>query len=146
MFFKEPPKRSVKSATLYTLIDVTVHIEGHIRFDKSARIDGSVRGHVTGSNALDGLLIVGPEARIEGDVNCHSVVVLGKIEGTVHASYVEIRSSARIDGDVHYEVIEVHQGSNINGRILHQSSRDEASAYASPALSAGTSVAGIQAH
>lgn len=120
MFFKKNPHRSVKSETLSTLIDLTVQIDGQIRFDKSARIDGTVRGNVTGSNAKNGMLIVGPEARIEGDVSCHSVVVLGKVHGSVHASYVEIRSSAQINGDVHYEVIEVHQGSNINGRLLHQ--------------------------
>jgi cytoskeletal protein CcmA (bactofilin family) len=120
MFFKKNPNRSAKSETLATLIDLTVQIDGQLRFDKSARIDGTIRGNVTGSNAKKGMLIVGPEARIDGDVNCHSVVVLGKVHGTVHASYVEIRSSAQIVGDVHYEVIEVHQGSNINGRLLHQ--------------------------
>lgn len=120
MFFNKTPNRSAKSESLATLIDATVHIDGQIRFDKSARIDGSVRGNVTGSNAKKGMLIIGPEARIEGDVRCHSVVVLGKIEGTVHASYVEIRTNARISGDVYYEVIEAHQGSNINGRLLHQ--------------------------
>ena len=124
MFFKKSPHRSAKSETLSTLIDVTVHIDGQIRFDKSARIDGTVRGHVTGSNAKKGLLIIGPQAHIEGDVNCHSVVVLGKVDGAVHASYVEIRTSAQINGDVHYEVIEVHQGSNINGRLLHHSGKE----------------------
>lgn len=120
MFFKKTPNRSAKSETLSTLIDVTVQIEGQLRFDKSARIDGMVRGNVTGSNSKKGMLIIGPEARIDGDVACHSVVVLGKVHGTVRASYIEIRANAQITGDVHYEVIEVHQGSNINGRLLHQ--------------------------
>lgn len=120
MFFKKTPNRSVKSETLSTLIDVTVQIDGQIRFDKSARIDGTVRGNVTGSNAKNGMLIIGPEACINGDVNCYSVVVLGRIHGAVHANYIEIRSSAHITGDVHYEVIEIHQGSNVNGRLLHQ--------------------------
>lgn len=125
MFFKKAPNRSAKSETLSTLIDVTVQIEGQFSFDKSARIDGTIRGNVMGSNAKKGMLIVGPEARIDGDVNCHSVVVLGKVHGSVHASYVEIRSSAQINGDVHYEVIEVHQGSNINGRLLHHQAGQE---------------------
>lgn len=120
MFFNKTPHRSAKSETLATLIDVTVQIDGQIRFDKSARIDGKVRGNVTGSNAKNGMLIIGPEACINGDVNCYSVVVLGKIHGTVHANYIEIRSSAHITGDVYYEVIEIHQGSNVNGRLLHQ--------------------------
>lgn len=128
MFFNKNPKRSTKSETLSTLIDVSVQIDGQIRFDKSARIDGTVRGNVTGSSSKKGLLIVGPEARIEGDVSCHSVVVLGKVHGSVHASYVEIRSNAQINGDVHYEVIEVHQGSNINGRLLHQLGNETADA------------------
>lgn len=120
MFFNKTPRRSAKSETLATLIDATVRIEGQIRFDKSARIDGRVRGNVTGSDAKKGMLIIGPEAIVEGDVACHSVVVLGKIQGTLTASYVELRASAHITGDVHYEVIEVHQGSDINGRLFRQ--------------------------
>jgi len=53
-------------------------------------------------------------------VHCHSVVVLGRIDGGLHANYVEIRPSGRISGDVYYEVLEVHQGSEVNGRLLHQ--------------------------
>lgn len=145
MFFKKNPHRSVKSETLSTLIDLTVQIDGQIRFDKSARIDGTVRGNVTGSNAKNGMLIVGPEARIEGDVSCHSVVVLGKVHGSVHASYVEIRSSAQINGDVHYEVIEVHQGSNINGRLLHQVGHGTVETVGVPKLSTDVDVAPLPA-
>lgn len=120
MFFKKNSNHALKSETLATLIDVTVQIDGHLSFDKSARIDGTVRGNVTGSDAKKCMLIVGPQAHIEGDVSCHNLVVLGKIHGTVHASYIEVRTNAEITGDVHYEVIEAHQGSNINGRLLHQ--------------------------
>ncbi len=141
MFFRKPPRRSAKGETLSTLIDATVRIEGQIRFDKSARIDGTVRGNVTGSNAKTGMLIIGPEACIEGDVACHSVVVLGKIEGTLRASYVEIRASARISGDVHYEVIEMHQGSTINGRLFRLQGQEVVETPEVPQIAPGAQAA-----
>ena len=64
------------------------------------------------------MLIVGPKARIEGDILCHSVVVLGTILGNIESAHLEVRSGATINGDVKYSVIEVHQGSNINGRMI----------------------------
>jgi cytoskeletal protein CcmA (bactofilin family) len=121
MFFNKKTRQTVKSDTLSTLIDASVRITGEVHFDKSARIDGTVLGHVKGSNEKNGLLIIGPDARIEGDVRCHSIVVLGHIEGNVFAHYVEIRSSGRISGNVHYATMEIHQGSEINGNLLRQS-------------------------
>ena len=118
MFFGQNRQKSVSTETLATLMDASVKIKGDFYFDKSARIDGEVIGNIKGPRTKSSALIVGPKARIEGDILCHSVVVLGTILGNIESDHLEVRSGATISGDVKYSVIEVHQGSNINGRMI----------------------------
>ena len=122
MFFGQSRQKTISTETLATLMDASVKIEGNFFFDKSARIDGIVIGNIKGPNTKTGVLIIGPKAKIEGDIFCHSVVVLGTIYGNIEADHLEVRSGAQINGDVKYSVIEVHQGSNINGRMILKSS------------------------
>ena len=118
MFFGQNRQKSVSTETLATLMDASVKIEGDFYFDKSARIDGVIKGNIKGPKTKSSVLIVGPKAKIEGDILCHSVVVLGTIIGNIESEHLEVRSGATISGDVKYSVIEVHQGSNINGRMI----------------------------
>ncbi|MCS6763282.1 MAG: polymer-forming cytoskeletal protein [Candidatus Protistobacter heckmanni] len=95
-----------------------MEISGTLSFDKGARIDGTVHCNVNGTISKNNLLIIGPSAHIEGDITCHSLVVLGSVTGNMSASYVEIRAGAKIHGDTRYETIEIHQGTEINGRLF----------------------------
>ena len=122
MFFGQNRQKTISTETLATLMDASVNIQGNFFFDKSARMDGIVNGNIKGPNTKTGVLIVGPKARIEGNIFCHSVVVLGTIHGNIEADHLEVRSGAKINGDVKYSIIEVHQGSNINGRMILKNS------------------------
>lgn len=119
--FSRSSRNPIQTETLATLIDSTVSIKGEVSFDKSARIDGSIKGNVVGSKTKGGTLIVGATAVIKGNVTCHSVVVLGRVEGNIESSQLEIRSGATLLGDIFYDVIEIHQGSSINGRMVRRS-------------------------
>ena len=118
MFFGQNRQKAISTETLATLMDTSVKIEGNFFFDKSARLDGVIVGNIKGPNTKTGVLIVGPKARIDGDISCHSVVILGAVFGDIEADHLEVRAGAKINGDVRYSVIEVHQGSNINGRMV----------------------------
>ncbi len=117
MFFRKNSP-ALKIEALSSLIDRSVTIVGEITFDKSARIDGVVRGNLTGSLSKKNVLIIGPQAEIHGDIKCSSLVVLGLIKGNISSSYVEIRASAKIQGDVTYETIEMYQGSELTGHLF----------------------------
>ncbi|CAM8648889.1 MAG: hypothetical protein RJA17_1120 [Pseudomonadota bacterium] len=131
--FSRSSRTPIQTETLATLIDASVSITGEVRFEKSARIDGTVTGDVTGSKTKGGTLIIGATAVIKGNVCCHSVVVLGRIEGDIDSSQLEIRSGATLLGDIFYDVIEIHQGSSINGRMVRREGTDpKAAAATSP--------------
>ena len=77
--FSRSSRTPIQTETLATLIDASVSITGEVRFEKSARIDGTVTGDVTGSKTKGGTLIIGATAVIKGNVCCHIVVVLCRI-------------------------------------------------------------------
>ena len=122
MFFGKNKQKAISTETLATLMDTSVKIEGNFFFDKSARLDGIIIGDIKGPNTKSGVLIIGPKAQIDGDISCHSVVVLGAVFGNIEADHLEVRAGAKINGDVMYSIIEVHQGSNINGRMVLKNS------------------------
>jgi cytoskeletal protein CcmA (bactofilin family) len=122
MFFGQNKQKAISTETLATLMDTSVKIEGNFFFDKSARLDGVIVGNIRGPNTKTGVLIIGPKAQIDGNISCHSVVVLGAVFGNIEADHLEVRAGAKINGDVLYSIIEVHQGSNINGRMVLKSS------------------------
>jgi cytoskeletal protein CcmA (bactofilin family) len=121
MFFGQNKQKAISTETLATLMDTSVKIEGNFFFDKSARLDGVIIGNIRGPNTKSGVLIIGPKAQIDGNISCHSVVVLGAVFGNIEADHLEVRAGAKINGDVLYSIIEVHQGSNINGRMVLKS-------------------------
>lgn len=118
MFFKlketSPPTHRID-----TLVGANAKIDGDIAFRGGLRIDGAVKGNVAVSYEDGGVLCVGEQGSIVGDVRVNDLILDGAIEGTVFATgRVEIRSAGRIHGDVHAGVIEIHGGAVVDGRII----------------------------
>lgn len=82
-------------------------IEGCFKFDSPVRIDGTLTGNVESSSAL----IVGEQAIVEGDIKVGSLIVLGKVNGTIAASeLLEICNSGRVEADVTTKRIAIEEG------------------------------------
>ena len=94
MFFGKNKQKAISTETLATLMDTSVKIEGNFFFDKSARLDGVIIGNIKGPNTKSGVLIIGPKAQIDGDISCHSVVVLGAVFGNIEADHLEEKSAS----------------------------------------------------
>ena len=58
-----------------------IEIEGLITFQKELLIDGKVQGAVTS----DGVLTIGENAKIRGEIQTKSVTVHGKVHGNIAA-------------------------------------------------------------
>ncbi len=116
MFFKTSrPPNGIDS-----LIGAGTRIEGDVFFSGALRLDGTVRGNVSAVPEQRATLVVGTEARIEGEVRAPHVVVMGAIEGQLMGSEtLELQPSARIIGDVHYRSIEIQRGAVVDGRLVH---------------------------
>ena len=85
------------------------------------RGNGSVIGTFSGRIECDGELLIGPDARVEADLNANKVTIAGFVKGNViAAARLKIANTGRLEGDarvgalvvleggVHHGVIRVH--------------------------------------
>lgn len=92
------------AATGVALVPRGGSFEGQVVLLGETLIEGSVRGSLRGS----GELILGPEARIEGAVECDVVSSRGEIVGPVVArSSAHFGDGARLEGDLECPALEV---------------------------------------
>ena len=87
--------------------------EGQVAIVGPTRIEGSVRGSIRGQGDLE----VGPEARIEGRVECDALASEGEIVGPVRVrTRARFEAGARLDGDLEVPVMSFDETAVWNGR------------------------------
>lgn len=96
---------------LNRIVEGTV-ITGEIKSEGNIRIDGKVIGTVN----TKGRVVVGPQGKIEGDVNCSNAELEGTIEGELRVEdLLSLRSSAKILGDLYTSKLAIEPGATFTG-------------------------------
>lgn len=80
------------------------------------QLDGTVEGDVRA-----GSLIIGEDAAVTGEVFAETVVIRGKVTGSVCARQVQLASTARIEGDIVHATLSVESGAYFDGHCRHSS-------------------------
>ena len=88
-----------------------VEIEGSISFQKELLIDGKVQGQVTSN----GVLTIGGNAKIRGQIQSKSVTVHGQVHGNITAERCELKSNCTLEGDVKAARLIVEEGATFIG-------------------------------
>lgn len=114
MFDKKRSTKPVKpdASHFTTSIGEECVFEGHISTSSSTRIDGKLKGKISGENTL----IVGERGVILGEVKASEVIVYGRIEGIIDSERLEIKSSGAVTGDIFIDKLVVEEGGVYNGR------------------------------
>lgn len=87
-------------------------IQGKLSFDTPVRIDGKLSGEIYSTKAL----VVGETGDIQADVQVSTLVIFGKVRGTVRASEkVEILKSGELLGDIITPAISIEEGARFSG-------------------------------
>jgi cytoskeletal protein CcmA (bactofilin family) len=89
-----------------------VEIEGSITFQKELLIDGKVQGQINS----DGVLTIGENADIRGDIKMKSVTVHGKVHGNITAERCELKSKCTLQGDLKAARLIIEEGATFIGR------------------------------
>ena len=85
------------SSTQRCILSSDVEIEGSITFQKELLIDGKVQGQINS----DGVLTIGKNADIHGDIKAKSIIIFGKVHGNIAAAErCELRSKCILQGDL----------------------------------------------
>lgn len=95
-----------------TLIGDGCEFEGNMSSSSSTRIDGKLKGGITGENSI----VVGETGLVLGEIKASETVVYGKVEGTIETNSLEIKRSGIVLGDIFIESLIVEGGGIYNGR------------------------------
>jgi cytoskeletal protein CcmA (bactofilin family) len=88
-----------------------VEIEGSITFQKELLIDGKVQGQINS----DGVLTIGENGDIRGEIKTKSVTVHGKVHGNITAERCELKSQCTLQGDLKATRLIIEEGATFIG-------------------------------
>lgn len=88
-------------------------VTGKLSFATPTRIEGKLKGEVRATD----LLVIGPQAVVQANVQASKLVVLGEVRGQVQgATRVEICAGGRLVGDVETQSLVVQEGAFFEGK------------------------------
>lgn len=95
------------------ILSKDVEIKGNIRFTNELIIDGKIEGEISS----DGVLTVGENADIRGEVKTKSVTVLGKVQGNITVTErAELKARAHLVGDLKAARLVIEEGATFVGK------------------------------
>ena len=90
-----------------------VEIKGSIKFTNELIIDGKVEGEINSA----GVLTVGENAEIRGEIKTKSVTVLGKVHGNITVDErCELKARAVLMGDLKAARLVIEEGATFVGK------------------------------
>lgn len=103
-----------------TLIGKGSMVEGTLRVESSARVDGKVKGKVYVTDTLT----LGPNGVVEADVEVKRAIIGGRMKGNLKASErVELGAKAVVEGDVITKSLIIEEGAVFEGQSLMKGGR-----------------------
>ena len=114
------PRQAVPS-----LISQDMRITGDLVCDGDIQVDGTIDG-----NVKTGMLTVGEEAQIRGEIEADSVRVCGSVTGQIQARTVEIVKTAKVVADIIHETLSIEAGAFVTGNIKRADAKAQAPATA----------------
>ena len=95
------------------LLSADVEIKGSIKFQSELTIDGKVEGEISSN----GVLTVGENAEIKGEIKTKSVTVLGKVHGNITVEErCELKAHAVLYGDLKATRLVIEEGATFVGK------------------------------
>ncbi|MDQ3622579.1 MAG: polymer-forming cytoskeletal protein [Verrucomicrobiota bacterium] len=90
-----------------------VEIKGSIKFQNDLVVDGKVEGEITSN----GVLTVGENAEIRGEIKTKSASVYGKVHGNITVEErCELKSRALLQGDLKAARLVIEEGATFVGK------------------------------
>src|ERR1700752_3445902 len=95
------------------ILSSDVEIKGSIKFQKELLIDGKVEGEINS----DGVLTIGENADIRGEIKTKSITVYGKAQGNITAGErCELKSRCTLQGDLKAARLVIEEGATFVGK------------------------------
>jgi cytoskeletal protein CcmA (bactofilin family) len=90
-----------------------IEIKGSIKFQKELFIDGKVEGKIKSN----GVLTIGENADIRGEIKVKSITVYGKVQGNITVGErCELKSTGTLQGDLKAPRLVIEEGATFIGK------------------------------
>jgi len=105
-------KQNGMDSQVDTLIGNKVTIQGTLNGEGNLRIDGKVEGEII----LNGDLFVGKTGLVNANIQGHSAIVAGEVNGNFTLSgKLELTETAKVAGDIEMGTLVIHEGAEFRG-------------------------------
>ena len=107
------PKKHMAENSGKDILSSDVEIKGSIKFQKELLIDGKVEGEIHS----DGVLTIGENADIRGEIKTKSITVYGKVQGNITVGErCELKSRCTLQGDLKAARLVIEEGATFVGK------------------------------
>lgn len=122
MAWKISGKGSDESGDWIGFLEKGVKLEGTLQLEGTFRINAEVKGTIISQDTL----VLGENAKVEGQIEGAQVIVAGRFDGVLRAkTRVEIQPKGIVTGEVHTPCLAIEAGGVFDGRC-HMLSTSEA--------------------
>lgn len=110
----EPTTAAAGASTPINYLANGVSIQGIMRFANDLVIDGQIEGEITG----DGVLTIGSNAEVRGEIKTRSVIIHGQVYGNVTVEdRCELKGRAQLNGDLTAARLIMDEGATYVGKM-----------------------------
>jgi cytoskeletal protein CcmA (bactofilin family) len=125
------PQKYMAENTGKDILSKDVEIKGSIKFQKELMIDGKVEGEINS----DGVLTIGENADIRGEIKTKSITVYGRVHGNITvAERCELKSRCTLQGDLKAARLVIEEGATFIGKSEVTSGKSTPSASSNGGL------------
>lgn len=97
------------------VIGKSVQVRGEVKGNEDLVVEGLVEGTIT---LNEHRLTIGANAKVTANVGARDVVVLGTLQGDIHAAgRVELRSGSHVNGDIRAARLSVEDNAIFSGKV-----------------------------
>lgn len=109
--FETPSVSKTSSKDITTLIGEGCKIEGNFFIPTITRIDGIVKGDLTGESGI----VIGNSGKVEGNIFATEVVLYGEVKGKIETKRLELKKGSKLNGDISVSSLIAENGCMFNG-------------------------------
>jgi cytoskeletal protein CcmA (bactofilin family) len=111
-FTDTPVVSKSSSKDIKTLIGEGCKVEGNFFIPTYTRIDGAIKGDLTGDSGI----VIGINGSVEGNIVASEVVNFGHIHGNIETQKLDLKKGSTLEGDITVNQLNAEMGSSFNGK------------------------------